>query len=137
MAHSELRDRWAELETLNGKNGSLSAKLDEEQNTLRLQLARIVYPILSFPPEITSEIFIRCFPGPSEETQNPHSSRAPSVAGNMHRLENDYPLHPRVVGHAAPGYGEDGFRSSSSSRKLAETRTRLPSFVNPSWLEAR
>jgi hypothetical protein len=117
MAHS---DRLAELETLNGLSGSLSAKLGEEKNAICLQLARIVYPILSLPPEITSEIFIRCLPGPSEETQNPHSSVVPLLLPEMctERLREPFASPPPSWGHAAPGYGEDGFRSSNSSRKI-------------------
>ncbi|KAJ7093775.1 hypothetical protein C8R44DRAFT_989883, partial [Mycena epipterygia] len=51
----------------------------EQEEEPQLQANHVVYPVLTLPPEITSEIFIRCLPsGPEPGSQSPwHSSRAP------------------------------------------------------------
>ncbi|KAF8145981.1 hypothetical protein K438DRAFT_1448547, partial [Mycena galopus ATCC 62051] len=38
-------------------------ELEETRRRLESELAQIVYPVLSLPPEIVSRIFVECLPG--------------------------------------------------------------------------
>ncbi|KAJ7508749.1 hypothetical protein B0H11DRAFT_1962450 [Mycena galericulata] len=75
-SHSKLRDRLAEVEASIARDGLVPKHLKGEQKTIQLQLDRIIYPILTLPPEITSDIFVQCLPG-HWETKNPHPDRVP------------------------------------------------------------
>ncbi|KAJ7157211.1 hypothetical protein C8R46DRAFT_959114 [Mycena filopes] len=59
-----LRDRLVEVDASIADLKSHLQLLEETRRLLQEQLDCIVYPILSLPPEITSEIFLECLPPP-------------------------------------------------------------------------
>ncbi|KAJ6477540.1 hypothetical protein C8R45DRAFT_1101865 [Mycena sanguinolenta] len=63
-----LRNRLSELD-------ALIATLTAERQRLRRMADAVVYPILSLPPETTTEIFLRCIPSQSNLSESP--SEAP------------------------------------------------------------
>ncbi|KAJ7181511.1 hypothetical protein C8R43DRAFT_969402 [Mycena crocata] len=67
--------------------------IEELQAIQPHQSPHIVYPILTLPSEITSEIFIRCLPsGLKEESKNPHPRLAPLLLLTICRTWRDIAL---------------------------------------------
>ncbi|KAJ6533031.1 hypothetical protein B0H19DRAFT_879289, partial [Mycena capillaripes] len=71
-----LRNRLYELDTL-------IASLTAERQRLQAKLDAIVYPVLSLPPEITMEVFVRCLP--SESDRCPSWKQAPLLLAQICR----------------------------------------------------
>ncbi|KAJ7464347.1 hypothetical protein FB451DRAFT_1489528, partial [Mycena latifolia] len=57
-------------------------RLTNEKTAIQESIDRIVYPILTIPVEITSEIFLHCLP---DEPQQPSESTAPMLLGAVCR----------------------------------------------------
>ncbi|KAJ7098605.1 hypothetical protein B0H15DRAFT_771834, partial [Mycena belliarum] len=79
--NADLRARLAEAEALLAEHKLRSQELEDARQVIQRELDKIVYPVLTIPSEITSEIFIQCLP-PSpafsaEEKEGPSPSVAP------------------------------------------------------------
>ncbi|KAJ7181591.1 hypothetical protein C8R43DRAFT_1055275 [Mycena crocata] len=65
------------LQTLSGAYTTSDLRKD-----IQRQLDQVVYPVLTLPHEITSEIFVQCLPSPADDGENeprgrPNTSQAP------------------------------------------------------------
>ncbi|KAF7375563.1 F-box domain-containing protein [Mycena sanguinolenta] len=76
LGRIDLRNRLSELD-------ALITSLTTERERLRRVADRIVYPVLSLPPEITAEIFLRCIPPQSNLSESP--SEAPLLLAQICR----------------------------------------------------
>ncbi|KAJ6477527.1 hypothetical protein C8R45DRAFT_906418 [Mycena sanguinolenta] len=76
LDHIALRHRLSELD-------ALISLLSAERQRLRDIADTIVYPVLSLPPEITTEIFLRCIPPQSNLSESP--SEAPLLLAQICR----------------------------------------------------
>ncbi|KAJ7681796.1 hypothetical protein B0H17DRAFT_1333617 [Mycena rosella] len=83
----DLRNIVAETTAQLAHYRSLMDKLLAKRESAQLQLDSIVYPILSLPPEVTSEIFLSCLPtsytDPNKKTANP--KEAPMLLSHVCR----------------------------------------------------
>ncbi|KAJ7489447.1 hypothetical protein FB451DRAFT_1023911 [Mycena latifolia] len=63
------------------------AQLQEKRQNAQRQLDSIVYPVLTLPPEITSEIFLHCLPTSytDREWNSVESSEAPMLLSHVCR----------------------------------------------------
>ncbi|KAJ7234799.1 hypothetical protein C8J57DRAFT_995544, partial [Mycena rebaudengoi] len=52
-------------------------ELDNRRSAVQLKLDQYTYPVITLPPEITSEIFLQCLP--AGQYISPHLSNAPLV----------------------------------------------------------
>ncbi|KAJ7223918.1 hypothetical protein C8J57DRAFT_231852 [Mycena rebaudengoi] len=64
MSVADLRVQLADIDALISQHRLLLEELEERRTSIRLELDRVVYPVLTLPVEITSEIFIHCLPEP-------------------------------------------------------------------------
>ncbi|KAJ7223922.1 hypothetical protein C8J57DRAFT_1390956 [Mycena rebaudengoi] len=64
MSVADLRVQLAEVDGLITQHRLLLEELEERRTSIRLQLDRVLYPVLTLPLDITSEIFIQCLPEP-------------------------------------------------------------------------
>ncbi|KAJ7147975.1 hypothetical protein C8R46DRAFT_1359486 [Mycena filopes] len=82
-ANMVLRAQLAEIEAEIYELSSRLRLFEEARWSIKTQLDRVVYPVLSLPPEITAEIFLRCVPPTSTPVESkvqricPHPRRAP------------------------------------------------------------
>ncbi|KAJ7208716.1 hypothetical protein C8J57DRAFT_1540563 [Mycena rebaudengoi] len=60
--HQEIRDELRDIENIISENLAFVKCLEDRRDSIRSQLDTIIYPILTLPPEITSEISIQCLP---------------------------------------------------------------------------
>ncbi|KAJ7129209.1 hypothetical protein C8R44DRAFT_555678, partial [Mycena epipterygia] len=76
--YSEFRDIVAETTVEITHYESLLEKLRTKRQSAQFQLDSIVYPVLTLPPEITSEIFLHCLPTSSSDRKwnsvDPHEA---------------------------------------------------------------
>ncbi|KAJ7157200.1 hypothetical protein C8R46DRAFT_1355576 [Mycena filopes] len=79
-ANLVLRAQLAELDASIAELNSRLRVLEEARWPIKTQLDCIVYPILSLPPEITSEIFLRCVPPSPVEDERLELSSLPRLA---------------------------------------------------------
>ncbi|KAJ7709441.1 hypothetical protein B0H17DRAFT_1248924 [Mycena rosella] len=83
----DLRNIIAETTAQLAQYQSLMDKLLAKRESAQLQLDFIVYPVLSLPPEITSEIFLSCLPtsytDPNKKSVNP--KEAPMLLSHVCR----------------------------------------------------
>ncbi|KAK7038538.1 hypothetical protein R3P38DRAFT_2906426 [Favolaschia claudopus] len=68
----------------------LLAALEEDEEDLENRLAKVVYPVLNLPFEVTAAVFIRCLPGGGPVT--PTSSTAPLALSHVCRQWRDVAL---------------------------------------------
>ncbi|KAJ7435659.1 hypothetical protein B0H11DRAFT_1886824 [Mycena galericulata] len=50
------------------------AALEEKRHKLEMELAEVVYPVLTLPSEITSRIFVECLPAHGRVRPAPHTA---------------------------------------------------------------
>ncbi|KAJ6541537.1 hypothetical protein B0H19DRAFT_1035635 [Mycena capillaripes] len=81
---SHLRSRIAELD-------ALIASLVAERRRLQAESNAIVYPVLSLPPDVTTEIFLRCLP--CEGNPRPSPTQAPLLLAQICRQWRQITLH--------------------------------------------
>ncbi|KAJ6483878.1 hypothetical protein DFH09DRAFT_1211558 [Mycena vulgaris] len=62
MTHASVRARVSDLTLAISRQKLLLEDMQTQLENLQLQLDSIIYPVLTLPPEITSEIFIHCLP---------------------------------------------------------------------------
>ncbi|KAJ7157209.1 hypothetical protein C8R46DRAFT_1113791 [Mycena filopes] len=75
-ANLALRAQLAEIDASIAELNLRLRALERARWPIESELDRIVYPVLSLPPEITAEIFLRCLP----------HARAPSVESGFERI---------------------------------------------------
>ncbi|KAJ7698126.1 hypothetical protein B0H17DRAFT_341680 [Mycena rosella] len=84
-------------------------RLNKEKTAIQQSIDLIVYPILTIPVEITSEIFLHCLP---DEPQRPSVSTTPMLLGAVCREWSDIAGRSQVVGriedrlYARPSFRE-------------------------------
>ncbi|KAJ6599991.1 hypothetical protein DFH09DRAFT_627888 [Mycena vulgaris] len=76
MLLDDLRDRLNSLSASISQQERLLQQLTDEKAAVQRQLDRFVYPVLTLPPEITSDIFMWCS---ALDLVSPHPSRAPLI----------------------------------------------------------
>ncbi|KAJ6561539.1 hypothetical protein DFH09DRAFT_1316118 [Mycena vulgaris] len=64
MSNKEIRAQASELRLSISRQKKLLDDMERELRDLERPLYSIVYPVLTLPPEITSEIFLHCLPAP-------------------------------------------------------------------------
>ncbi|KAJ7506609.1 hypothetical protein B0H11DRAFT_237058 [Mycena galericulata] len=69
-----LRAHIAALDAKILEHQSILEQLETNRRAVHLELQSLTYPVLTLPPEITSEIFIHCLP---DEPERPRKSHAP------------------------------------------------------------
>ncbi|KAJ7094411.1 hypothetical protein C8R44DRAFT_890436 [Mycena epipterygia] len=62
MSNAALRTEVSDLALAISRHKLVLNDMENQLNNLRLQLDSIIYPILTIPPEITTEIFVHCLP---------------------------------------------------------------------------
>ncbi|KAJ6533029.1 hypothetical protein B0H19DRAFT_875343, partial [Mycena capillaripes] len=62
-----------------------------ERQRLQAESDAIVYPVLTLPPEVTTEIFLRCFP--CESNPRPSPTQAPLILAQICRQWRHITLH--------------------------------------------
>ncbi|KAJ6483876.1 hypothetical protein DFH09DRAFT_1211550 [Mycena vulgaris] len=62
MTHASVRARVSDLTLAISRQKLLLEDMQTQLENLQLQLDSIIYPVLTLPPEITSEIFVHCVP---------------------------------------------------------------------------
>ncbi|KAJ7277350.1 hypothetical protein C8J57DRAFT_1060803, partial [Mycena rebaudengoi] len=72
-----LRDELADIDISRARHLARVKELDNRRVVVQLQLDQYTYPVITLPPEITSEIFVQCLPG--GDYICPHLSHAPLV----------------------------------------------------------
>ncbi|KAJ7755787.1 hypothetical protein B0H16DRAFT_1782889 [Mycena metata] len=99
--HADLRARLAEADASIVELKSRLTAVEAVRQQLQSQLDGIVYPVANLPPEITSNIFLRCLP-PSPELNKPvkgypRMSQAPLIFLRICKLWRDIALStPRL-----------------------------------------
>ncbi|KAJ7755788.1 hypothetical protein B0H16DRAFT_1782883 [Mycena metata] len=88
--HADLRSRLAEVDASIAELHLRLKPLQDARKQLQSQLDGIVYPVVNLPPEITSNIFLRCLL-PSPELSSPvktfpSTSTAPLLFSNLEEL---------------------------------------------------
>ncbi|KAJ6536734.1 hypothetical protein DFH09DRAFT_92986 [Mycena vulgaris] len=74
MGVADLRAQLAALDANIIQQRLLLKQLETDRRAIQKDLQSIAYPVLTLPPEITSEIFVHCL---SDEPQPPHQMHAP------------------------------------------------------------
>ncbi|KAJ7094374.1 hypothetical protein C8R44DRAFT_749557 [Mycena epipterygia] len=62
VANADLRTRLAEVDALISQTRQRLQELEDIRRPIQCQLDGVVYPVLTLPDEITSEIFFQCLP---------------------------------------------------------------------------
>ncbi|KAK6984001.1 hypothetical protein R3P38DRAFT_3108764 [Favolaschia claudopus] len=86
----QLRTALAEVRSQILLYKRLLAALEEDEEDLETRLAKVVYPVLNLPFEVTADIFIRCLPVGGPVT--PTSSTAPLALSHVCRQWRDVAL---------------------------------------------
>ncbi|KAJ7144791.1 hypothetical protein C8R43DRAFT_891216, partial [Mycena crocata] len=60
--NDDLRARLSDVNASIAKQKSRLQSLEKVRRSIQRRLDKIAYPVFSLPPEITSEIFLRCLP---------------------------------------------------------------------------
>ncbi|KAJ7277289.1 hypothetical protein C8J57DRAFT_1019439, partial [Mycena rebaudengoi] len=98
-------------------------ELENRRAAVQVQLGRYTYPVLTLPPEITSETFVQCLP---HGNVSPHPSTAPLILLVICRAWRDLAIStPALWTRLEMSLNEDsahpGLRSAETSEELIQT----------------
>ncbi|KAJ7277378.1 hypothetical protein C8J57DRAFT_1465956 [Mycena rebaudengoi] len=89
-----LRDELAEIDSSIAYHLARITELENRRTAVQVQLGRYIYPVLTLPPEITSEIFVQCLP---HGNVSPHPSEAPLLLLVICRAWRDLAISTPVL----------------------------------------
>ncbi|KAJ7101963.1 hypothetical protein C8R44DRAFT_641026, partial [Mycena epipterygia] len=90
LSTAEQRAALATIQSEIARHKTCIEWLEKEQNSLKANLALVVYPVLTLPAELTSQIFIDCLPAHGRIIPSP--SAVPLVLAQICRQWRDVAL---------------------------------------------
>ncbi|KAJ7129156.1 hypothetical protein C8R44DRAFT_71436 [Mycena epipterygia] len=103
MGVADLRARLAGLDATIIQQKVLLEQLEADRIAVQTELQSFVYPVLTLPHEITSEIFVRCLPDHLEH-EPPRRMQTPILLLAVCKAWNNIAVSTPALGDSLPRY---------------------------------